>query len=66
MLMAAWLTPSDMESLEAVPMVMLLAAIAASGIPFATSARSIWAGLLLGLSCGLLIAEVWVHFSALG
>ena len=65
MLMAAWLTPSDMESLEAVPMVMILAGIASSWFPFATSARSIWAGVLLGLSCGLLIAELWVHFSPL-
>ena len=66
MLSAAWLNPSDMDSLEAVPMVMLLAGFAASGFPFATSSRSIWAGLLLGLSCGLLIAELWLHFSPLG
>ena len=66
MLMAAWLGSSGLTTLEAVPMVMLLAGIAALNSPFATSARSIWSGLLLGLSCGLLIAEVWVHFFPLG
>ena len=43
-----------------------LAGMSASSSPFATSARSIWSGVLLGLSCGLLIAELWVHFFPLG
>ncbi len=66
MLMAGCFSSSGLSSLEAVPMVMILAGMAAVSSPFATSARSIWAGLLLGLSCGLLIAEVWVHFFPLG
>ena len=65
MLMTAWFAPSELSSLEAVTMVMLLAGMASSRSPFATSARSILAGVLLGLSCGLLIAELWVHFSTL-
>ena len=66
MLMTAWFAPAELSSLEAVTMVMLLAGLAASNSPFATSARSVWAGVLLGLSCGLLIAELWVHFFLLG
>ena len=66
MLMTAWFAPAELSSLEAVTMVMLLAGLAASSSPFATSARSVWAGILLGLSCGLLIAELWVHFFPLG
>ena len=66
MLMTAWLAPSELPSLEAVTMVMLLAGMSASSSPFATSARSVWGGVLLGLSCGLLIAELWVHFFPLG
>jgi len=66
MLMTAWFAPAELASLEAVTMVMLLAGLAASSSPFATSARSVWAGILLGLSCGLLIAELWVHFFPLG
>ena len=66
MLMTAWFAPSELPSLEAVTMVMLLAGMASSGSPFATSSRSVWAGILLGLSCGLLIAELWVHFFPLG
>ena len=65
-LMTAWFAPAELSSLEAVTLVMLLAGLAASGSPFATSARSVWAGILLGLSCGLLIAELWVHFFPLG
>ena len=66
MLMTAWLAPSELPSLEAVTMVMLLAGMSASSSPFATSVRSVWGGVLLGLSCGLLIAELWVHFFPLG
>ena len=66
MLMTAWFAPSELPSLEAVTMVMLLAGMSASSSPFATSARSVWGGVLLGLSCGLLIAELWVHFFPLG
>lgn len=66
MLMTAWFAPAELSSLEAVTMVMLLAGMASSRSPFATSARSVWAGVLLGLSCGLLIAELWVHFYTLG
>ena len=66
MLMTAWFAPAELSSLEAVTLVMLLAGLAASSSPFATSARSVWAGILLGLSCGLLIAELWVHFFPLG
>ena len=66
MFMTAWFAPSELSSLEAVTLVMLLAGLAASSSPFATSARSVWAGILLGLSCGLLIAELWVHFFPLG
>ena len=66
MLMSAWFAPAGLSSLGAVTMVMLLAGLAASSAPFATSARSIWSGILLGLSCGLLIAELWVHFFPLG
>ena len=66
MLMTAWLAPAELSSLEAVSLVMLLAGLAASSSPFATSARSVWAGVLLGLSFGLLIAELWVHFFPLG
>ena len=65
-LMTAWFAPAELSSLEAVTMVMLLAGITSSRSPFATSARSVWAGVLLGLSCGLLIAELWVHFYTLG
>ncbi len=66
MLMAAWFAPSEMSSLDAVPMVLILAGLASLWTPFATPARSIWAGVLLGLSCGLVIAELWVHFLPLG
>ena len=66
MLMTAWFAPAELSSLEAVTLVMLLAGMAASSSSFATSARSVWAGVLLGLSCGLLIAELWVHFFPLG
>ncbi|MEC7385231.1 MAG: hypothetical protein VYB14_03515, partial [Planctomycetota bacterium] len=66
MLMTAWLAPAELSSLEALTMVMLLAGMAASSSPFATSARSVWSGVLLGLSCGLVIAELWVHFFPLG
>ena len=66
MLMTAWSAPAELSSLEAVTWVMLLAGLAGSSSPFATSARSVWAGVLLGLSCGLLIAELWVHFFPLG
>ena len=66
MLVTAWLAPAELSSLEAVTMVMLLAGMAASCSPFATSARSVWSSVLLGLSWGLLIAELWVHFFPLG
>ena len=66
MLMTAWFAPSELFSLEAVTLVMLLAGLASTSSPFATSARSVWAGVLLGLSCGLLIADLWVHFFPLG
>ena len=66
MLMSAWFAPAELSSLEAVTMVMLLAGLAASSSSFATSARSIWSGILLGLSCGILIADLWVHFFPLG
>ena len=66
MLMTAWFAPAELSSLEAVTLVMLLTGLASSSSPFATSARSVWAGILLGLSCGLLIAELWVHFFPLG
>ena len=54
MLMTAWFAPVEFSSLEAVTLVMLLAGLAASTSPFATSARSVWAGVLLGLSLSLI------------
>ena len=58
--------PLEMGSLETVPLVMLLAGIASKACPFATPDRTICAGVLVGFSWGLLIADVWVHFSSLG
>lgn len=66
LLIGAFIHPSDLGSLEAVPLVMVLAGMASKGSPFATPARTICSGILVGFSWGLLIAEVWVHFLPLG
>ena len=66
LLIGASIHPSDLGSLEAVPLVMVLAGFASKGWPFATRARTICTGILVGLSWGLLVAEVWVHFLPLG
>ena len=66
LLMGAYFDPSDMASLEAVPLVLLLAGIASLRCSFATPGCTIGGGVLMGLSWGLLIAEVWVHFFTLG
>ena len=66
LLIGASIHPSDLGPLEAVPLVMVLAGFASKGWPFATPARTFCTRILVGLSWGLLVAEVWVHFLPLG
>ncbi len=66
MVMGGLVHPDAAEASELIPLLMALGGLGAAKGAFPPPFRSIWAGVILGLAFGLLLAELWLSFPPLG
>ena len=66
MVMGGAVHPGAFDATEVIPLLMALGGLGATKGSFPPPIGSIWAGLILGLGFGLLLAQLWVSFPTLG
>ena len=58
--------PGAFAASESIPLLMALGGLGAARVSFPPPIRSIWAGVIVGLAFGLLLAQLWLSFPTLG
>ena len=58
--------PGAFDASQSIPLLMALGGLGAARVSFPPPIRSIWAGVIVGLAFGLLLAQLWLSFPTLG